>query len=264
MTNSRRTPFIQELEMRFTHGYAMWFKLIEVMAENGAEKNGGKLEIHSAILRKELNSSLTIVHQFLTFCSTIGQLSVNFSEKKFIIEMPNLLDLKDNYTKDLQVTCKKLAPYIEEIRLEEENIREEKKSPIPPLKRGVGVLDERLFSIFWKAYPKKKSKGQAEKTFAKLNPDEQLVATMVAKIERAKTSDQWRKNFGEFIPNPSTWLNAKGWDDVLEVEISSHQNENKFRQGLRKRFSQTDSQGSPGLIGISAGMFNEEDSHDET
>lgn len=69
------------------------------------------------------------------------------------------------------------------------------------------------FARFWAAYPKKKSKGQAEKTFSKINPSEQLVDAMVAAIERAKNSNDWRKDGGQYIPYPSTWLNSKGWED---------------------------------------------------
>lgn len=32
-------------------------------------------------------------------------------------------------------------------------------------------------------------------------------------LERAKKSEQWRKDNGQFIPYPSTWLRAKGWED---------------------------------------------------
>ena len=70
-----------------------------------------------------------------------------------------------------------------------------------------------LFAVFWDAYPRKTSKGSAEKAFAKINPNEQLVGRMRAAIERAKTSDQWRKENGTFIPYPATWLNARGWED---------------------------------------------------
>ena len=70
-----------------------------------------------------------------------------------------------------------------------------------------------LFGQFWAAYPKKKSKGEAERRFAKINPDEQLLATMLTAIEQAKTSRDWQKDGGQFIPNPATWLNAKGWLD---------------------------------------------------
>jgi hypothetical protein len=69
------------------------------------------------------------------------------------------------------------------------------------------------FDRFWKAYPKKKSKGRAERAFLKINPDEQLLATMIATIEQAKTSEEWIKQGGQFIPYPASWLNARGWED---------------------------------------------------
>ncbi len=74
------------------------------------------------------------------------------------------------------------------------------------------------FEKFWKAYPKKKSKGQAEKAWLRVRPDEQLLATMIATIERAKKSEEWRREMGKYIPYPATWLNAKGWEDE-DVEL---------------------------------------------
>jgi hypothetical protein len=78
---------------------------------------------------------------------------------------------------------------------------------------GVG-----LFNSFWQAYPRKVSKGRAEKVFARINPNEQLVARIIAGIERAKTSAQWCKDGGRFIPHAATWLNDKGWEDGNEQE----------------------------------------------
>lgn len=73
------------------------------------------------------------------------------------------------------------------------------------------------FEKFWQAYPKKKSKGHAEKTWMKLKPSEQLLETMLSTIERAKTSEEWTKENGKYIPYPSTWLNAKGWEDEYDT-----------------------------------------------
>jgi len=74
-----------------------------------------------------------------------------------------------------------------------------------------------IFEHFWKAYPRKKSKGQAEKAWAKIKPkpNEQLLASMIATIEQAKKSEDWLKEGGQFIPYPATWLNAKGWEDEV-------------------------------------------------
>lgn len=77
------------------------------------------------------------------------------------------------------------------------------------------------FARFWSAYPKKKSKGQAEKAFQKINPSEQLLEVMLASIEQAKTSADWRKANGQYIPYPATWLNAKGWEDEHADSVES-------------------------------------------
>lgn len=71
------------------------------------------------------------------------------------------------------------------------------------------------FERFWAAYPKKKSKGQAEKAWAKLKPDDLLLHTMLSKVEQAKHTPEWKKERGQFIPHPATWLNARGWEDEL-------------------------------------------------
>jgi len=91
-------------------------------------------------------------------------------------------------------------------------------------KRAKTQKQEELFARFWAAYPKKRSKGQAEKAWVKLQPDEQLVETMLAAIERAKKSEEWRKENGRYIPYPATWLNAKGWEDeyIIAAEVSSN------------------------------------------
>ena len=75
-----------------------------------------------------------------------------------------------------------------------------------------------LFNQFWQAYPYKKSKGQAEKAWKKINPDETLLNEMLKSIEKAKRSQNWNKDNGEYIPYPATWLNAKGWEDE-DIEI---------------------------------------------
>lgn len=75
-----------------------------------------------------------------------------------------------------------------------------------------------FFEKFWNAYPKKRSKGQAEKAWAKIHPDERLLEKILSTIDRAKKSDDWIKEAGQFIPYPATWLNSKGWEDEIKDE----------------------------------------------
>jgi uncharacterized protein YdaU (DUF1376 family) len=69
------------------------------------------------------------------------------------------------------------------------------------------------FASFWDAYPKKKNKGIAEKAFAKVKPDAELLQTILMAVEGARQSADWLKSDGQFIPHPATWLNARGWED---------------------------------------------------
>jgi hypothetical protein len=66
------------------------------------------------------------------------------------------------------------------------------------------------FLKFWKAYPRQEARKVAEKAFAKLNPSNELLAIMLAWIEKAKLSMQWQNP--EKIPHPTTWLNQQRWD----------------------------------------------------
>jgi predicted phage replisome organizer len=70
-----------------------------------------------------------------------------------------------------------------------------------------------LFDKFWKVYPNKTGKKYAKQCFAKLKPTEELVERMIKAIEEQKNTEKWRKDNGQYIPNPSTWLNQGRWED---------------------------------------------------
>lgn len=70
-----------------------------------------------------------------------------------------------------------------------------------------------MFDEFWTAYPKKVSKADAQKAYRKINPSESLQAEILAAVSRAKTSADWAKDNGQFIPYPASWLNARRWED---------------------------------------------------
>lgn len=78
------------------------------------------------------------------------------------------------------------------------------------------LKQQQRFDAFWESYPRKRSKGQAEKTWIKINPDDDLLEEILAGLENAKRSVDWQKDGGQYIPYPSTWLNAKGWEDEYE------------------------------------------------
>lgn len=79
-----------------------------------------------------------------------------------------------------------------------------------------------LFDAFWKAYPKKLGKDAAKKSFAKRKVNKELLQQMLLAVDQQKTTDQWKKDSGQFIPAPSTWLNQGRWqDEVVPVQKST-------------------------------------------
>ena len=72
------------------------------------------------------------------------------------------------------------------------------------------------FEQFWAAYPKKVGKDDARKAFAKRKPDHELLDQMLAAIAVQRASLAWTKDGGQFIPNPSTWLNQGRWQDETD------------------------------------------------
>ncbi len=78
-------------------------------------------------------------------------------------------------------------------------------------------LQQKRFAEFWSVYPKKKSKGSAEKAWNKIKPDKQLFEKIIKAVgDNIRLNTTWQKDNGQFIPYPATWLNAKGWEDSLE------------------------------------------------
>lgn len=76
-------------------------------------------------------------------------------------------------------------------------------------------LYEKRFEEFWAEYPKKVGKKAAFASWKKLKPDADLFERIMAAVVEAKHSEQWQRENGRFIPNPTTWINQGRWDDEL-------------------------------------------------
>lgn len=87
-----------------------------------------------------------------------------------------------------------------------------------------------LFESFWAAYPKRVSKSNAVKAFAKIKPDDDLLAVMISAVEKQKQSDQWQKDNGQYIPHPATWLNQRRWEDDMTVQQTEKSQEEIYRE----------------------------------
>lgn len=78
-----------------------------------------------------------------------------------------------------------------------------------------GTVADAFESRFWPAYPRKVGKADAAKAFAKLKPDDALLAVMLGALATQRDSDDWRRDGGQFVPHPATWINGKRWQDEV-------------------------------------------------
>ena len=114
--------------------------------------------------------------------------------------------------------------------IREEKIREDGKKD--SVERGSVVTDSKPsalkdtpdfyskdFSLFWDSYPKKTGKGGAFTAWKRAK--QRLEASVIVEsVERHKLTDDWRKDGGQYIPHPQTWLNQRCWEDEFDTKSS--------------------------------------------
>ena len=94
--------------------------------------------------------------------------------------------------------------------------REEKKRIIiKPLTPTDDAIDQ--FDTFWNLYPRKIGKENARKSWNRTATNQETVTAILSALPNHVESPQWRKDNGQFIPHPATWLNQRRWEDVLTV-----------------------------------------------
>jgi hypothetical protein len=75
-------------------------------------------------------------------------------------------------------------------------------------------LFETGFDRFWSAWPKSPRKGGKSECLKKWQKFycETCADQIIKHLEWMKTTDQWRKDNGAFIPAPLVYLNQQRWD----------------------------------------------------
>lgn len=117
---------------------------------------------------------------------------------------------------------------LEPLASQEQEQEQEKEEPKPSSSAGADG-DEfgepepekaKPFDHFWAAYPRRVGKQDALKAWTKIKPDAVLLALILKAIENQKQGADWRKDDGQFIPHPSTWLRAGRWLDEVRPYVA--------------------------------------------
>jgi uncharacterized protein YdaU (DUF1376 family) len=85
----------------------------------------------------------------------------------------------------------------------------------PITNNHIDILSD--FDEFWSLYPKKIGKNAARKSWNKIKPN---IEAVIQALTWQKQSKQWFEKGGQFIPNPSTWINQHRWDDEPPEKVT--------------------------------------------
>ena len=98
------------------------------------------------------------------------------------------------------------------------NATERKRTPDKDKDKDKKKETPSAFEVFYVAYPRHEARKDAESAFAKLNPDPELLAKMLAAIAAKRQSHDWTKEGGKFVPLPATWIRAERWNDEAPAD----------------------------------------------
>lgn len=93
----------------------------------------------------------------------------------------------------------------------------EDKNNIPT----VEVVDDvdLWFGEFWKLYPRKVAKANAEKAFKKKCKDEQTYTAIMRGLQNYVTACKGKDP--QYIAHPATWINGERWNDEVSTKTKS-------------------------------------------
>jgi hypothetical protein len=155
-TDALDDPFIQDLICEFgANGFLVYFGIIGLICRENRLELTGKAEFSARYLKQKLHISPAKVEEILKFSQGKGKLffkkTLGKGEEKsskntenFEFNFPKILEIKDNYSKDLQAKSKKPSN-------QKEKEKEKEKEKDTPL--------DKCFQEDWKGYPRPGKKG---------------------------------------------------------------------------------------------------------
>ena len=251
-TDALDDPFIVALMDEFSHaGYVAYFGLIEIIGKENGHKVTGELEIDPIYLKRKLRISTRKLEQIFGFCQTKGKLKFDksptkvqqksdFSKVLWRFIFTKMVEIKDNYTQDLEATAKKVS--IEKEVEEEKEVDKEKTKDLSPKEQAdepelmdevaIALADkenierqekkslkkrlEEGFDNLWDRYPRKEGRKQAYRHFMASVSNETDFLDICQALKNYLIKIQVERVEPQYIKHGSTWFN--NWKDYVNYE----------------------------------------------
>lgn len=122
----------------------------------------------------------------------------------------------NNLTQELIQRHSSVTDTLREGKLREDKLREDKATLAS-------------FETFWEEYPRKVNKKEALDKWKKANlPSLEKIITV---LKKHKSTEEWEKDNGKYIPYPSTWINKERWNDQI---IGGHDGTDAYIERVKK------------------------------
>lgn len=208
-------------------GYGLYWYCVELIAQGVNENNiTFELEHDARIIARNLNLSVQETKDMMEKMIELKLFSISQNRKLACYALAKRLDqsmtsnekmrkliadIKTNHDSVMTQSIGSHDKVMQEKKRKEEIREEENRTD------KTRVEEIKDFDQFWKAYPKKEGKGQAEKAWLKVSKakDFPQMSFILTAIERYKQTDTVTKGF---IKNPSTWINGKCWLDEVATQ----------------------------------------------
>ena len=212
-------------------GYGRWNRILEIVAFKMDETDRCHVEYSIQKWCRLLGLKQKKLTLFLELIKNEMKTNVVYYENIIRIEIPNLLEKRDNYTKHLQaaitVTSSQEVEVDREVEVEEEI-------------ETVVTQHDISFGEFWEIAParnsKKIGKTEAIKKFYKLKAGD--LANVIVAVHNYAESEMVKKGIG--IKDPHRFLsnreNPEYWKEWIEAEVVAEPEDNEGLERDPNRF----------------------------
>ena len=205
---------INDTRQNGSHEKEEWDALVSV-CEHSCVKCGSKGKVTKDHIKPIYQGGSDLIDNIQPLCSSCnsakGPESIDYRSADWKIAIERLLSERSANASDVDSERSANANEIASERYATKtktNTNTKVNRKPPALAREAASPDG--FAEFWLAYPKKVGKGAAEASWKKTRPP---TAAVMDAIANQRNSEQWRRDGGQYIPNPATWLNQRRWED---------------------------------------------------
>lgn len=200
-----------------------------VYLKAAADSYEGVIEQAKAACEQKYRSTLDqYAEQAERLKGRISDLEDELEDKRIELAQLGGLDALIGRLKCTTERSEAVAERLEAVQVKTDKPAAAQKKPCAKPAAPKGKTAEKYFEDFWAEYPKKRSKQVALKAWTRLAPNKELYNKIMAALRAQKQSAEWRRDGGQYIPYPATWINGGCWEDETAPEQTSGGSEHSY------------------------------------